>query len=175
MKVDLRKWRKTARLILVPTVAAFLSFIFVVIRPLSDLGGEWAFLVFTTVLLFFFPSGSIVSQLEATGELLYVFEVRSELTCVVFGVVGSALGLTWSYATLAIAAYCGRRYGADSQPANAIVGVGLALLSLVCELISSVVRLGLMLMDRWFQQKLYAPAYRCFSNCPLLPYLLVDK
>ena len=50
----------------------------------------------------------------------------------VLGVIGSALGLAWSNATLAIAAYCGRTYGVDSEQSNAVIGVGLALLSLIC-------------------------------------------
>ena len=52
----------------------------------------------------------------------------------VLGILGSALGLGWSNATLAIAAYCGRRYGADSALPNTVIGIGLAILSFICEL-----------------------------------------
>jgi hypothetical protein len=51
----------------------------------------------------------------------------------VYGIFGSALGLAWANATLAIAAYCGRRYGADSDLSRAILGLGLAALALICK------------------------------------------
>lgn len=49
------------------------------------------------------------------------------------GIAGGTIGIGWSSGTLAVAAWCGRRYGADSNQARAILGVGLALLCIACE------------------------------------------
>jgi hypothetical protein len=51
-----------------------------------------------------------------------------------YGVLGSAIGLAWANATLAIAAYCGREYGADSGVARTVIGIGLASLAWICKL-----------------------------------------
>ncbi|WWC72479.1 uncharacterized protein I206_106441 [Kwoniella pini CBS 10737] len=108
-------WLNRLRLLAIPTLCAFLSFVFVVIRPWSKIAGQWAFLVYTSNLIFFFPRGRISLQLEAT----------------VIGTIGGILGITWSTATLAIAAWCGRKYGSDSAESRAILGLGLALLALI--------------------------------------------
>ena len=57
---------------------------------------------------------------------------RSEERFPVFGFVGAVLGLAWTSVTLTIAAVCGRRYGSDSSQARGILGLGLALLSIIC-------------------------------------------
>ncbi|RSH85183.1 hypothetical protein EHS25_004990 [Saitozyma podzolica] len=108
-------WVQRIRALLVPLISAFLCFVFVVIRPLGQLGGDYSFLCYTSLLLFFFPSGRISAQIEAT----------------VLGVLGAALGLAWSMVALAIAAYCGRLYGADSSQPRAILGTSLGLMSFV--------------------------------------------
>ncbi|KAK8850420.1 hypothetical protein IAR55_004338 [Kwoniella newhampshirensis] len=118
------KWAGRLRLLSIPTLCAFLSFVFVVIRPWSRISGQWAFLAYTSNLIFFFPRGRIGPQLEAT----------------VLGVTGGTIGIAWACATLAVAAYCGRRYGADSNESRAILGLGLALLSLMAGLIRSYAR-----------------------------------
>ncbi|WWC65162.1 uncharacterized protein I303_107776 [Kwoniella dejecticola CBS 10117] len=114
-------WLNRLRLLAIPTLCAFLSFVFVVIRPWSKIAGQWAFLVYTSNLIFFFPRGRISVQLEAT----------------VTGTIGGILGIVWSTATLAIAAWCGRKYGSDSAESRAILGLGLALLALIVGFIRS--------------------------------------
>ncbi|OCF58481.1 hypothetical protein L486_04514 [Kwoniella mangroviensis CBS 10435] len=114
-------WLNRIRLLAIPTLCAFLSFVFVVIRPWSKIAGQWAFLVYTSNLIFFFPRGRISVQLEAT----------------VLGTIGGILGIVWATATLAVAAWCGRRYGADSAESRAILGLGLALLALIVGFIRS--------------------------------------
>ncbi|WRT70576.1 uncharacterized protein IL334_007574 [Kwoniella shivajii] len=114
-------WIARLRLLSIPTICAFLSFVFVVIRPWSKIAGQWAFLVYTSNLIFFFPRGRISVQLEST----------------VLGTIGGVLGLAWATATLAIAAYCGRKYGPDSSQSRAILGLGLALLALTVGFIRS--------------------------------------
>lgn len=84
---------------------------------MTDRDGRYAFLYYTALLLFFFPRNRLLVQLRVT----------------LYGIVGSALGLAWGIATLAVAAYCGRRYGADSDESRAVIGMGLALLALMCE------------------------------------------
>ena len=84
------------------------------------------------MVLFFFPAGNIVTQVEATGMLTSNNLITTAYP-VALGVLASAIGLGWSNATLAIAAYCGRKYGVDSEQSNAVIGVGLALLSLFGE------------------------------------------
>ncbi|WWC92171.1 uncharacterized protein L201_007125 [Kwoniella dendrophila CBS 6074] len=114
-------WIYRLRLLSIPTICALLSFVFVVIRPWSKIAGQWAFLVYTSNLIFFFPRGRLSAQLEAT----------------VLGVIGGILGITWSTATLAVAAWCGRKYGADSPQSRSILGLGLALLALIVGFIRS--------------------------------------
>nr|XP_031860189.1 uncharacterized protein CI109_004321 [Kwoniella shandongensis]KAA5527261.1 hypothetical protein CI109_004321 [Kwoniella shandongensis] len=115
------KWFERLRLLSIPTLCAFLSFVFVVIRPWSRITGQWAFLAYTSNLIFFFPRGKIGPQLEAT----------------VLGVAGGTIGIAWACVTLAVAAWCNRNYGADSNEARAILGLGLALLSLAAGLVRS--------------------------------------
>ncbi|WVW80981.1 hypothetical protein I302_102972 [Kwoniella bestiolae CBS 10118] len=117
-------WLHRLRLLAIPTLCAFLSFVFVVIRPWSKIAGQWAFLVYTSNLIFFFPRGRISVQLEAT----------------VLGTIGGVLGVVWSTGTLALAAWCGRKYGADSSQSRAILGLSLALLALIVGFIRSVSR-----------------------------------
>ncbi|WVR08501.1 hypothetical protein IAU60_005556 [Kwoniella sp. DSM 27419] len=114
-------WPARLRLLAIPTICAFLSFVFVVVRPWARISGQWAFLVYTSNLIFFFPRGHIGAQAEAT----------------VLGVLGGTLGIAWSTATLAVAAYCGRTYGSDSSQARAILGLGLAILSAIAGLVRS--------------------------------------
>ncbi|WVQ95542.1 hypothetical protein IAU59_002639 [Kwoniella sp. CBS 9459] len=114
-------WIARLRLLAIPTLCAFLSFVSVVIKPWSKIAGQWAFLVYTSNLIFFFPRGHIGAQCEAT----------------VLGLLGGTIGIAWSTATLAVAAYCGRTYGPDSNQSRAILGLGLALLSLAAGFIRS--------------------------------------
>ncbi|OCF31748.1 hypothetical protein I316_06555 [Kwoniella heveanensis BCC8398] len=114
-------WVSRLRLLAIPTLMAFLSFVFVVIKPWSKIAGQWAFLVYTSNLIFFFPRGHVAAQAEAT----------------VLGLLGGTIGIAWSTATLSVAAYCGRTYGPDSDQSRAILGLGLALLSLAAGFVRS--------------------------------------
>ncbi|WVF67982.1 hypothetical protein IAT40_002744 [Kwoniella sp. CBS 6097] len=114
-------WIARLRLLAIPTLMAFLSFVFVVIKPWSKIAGQWAFLVYTSNLIFFFPRGHIGAQAEST----------------VLGLLGGTIGIAWATATLAVAAYCGRTYGPDSDQSRAILGLGLALLSLAAGFVRS--------------------------------------
>lgn len=45
--------------------------------------------------------------------------------------VGATIGLGWTSAVVAVAGWCGNHYGSDASEARAVLGVGLAVLSLV--------------------------------------------
>jgi hypothetical protein len=55
-----------------------------------------------------------------------------------------------------VTAYCGRHYGADSNLSRAILGLGLATLSLICRS-CSLRHQFTALISRWIQQELLAP------------------
>ncbi|WVQ86052.1 hypothetical protein IAT38_008220 [Cryptococcus sp. DSM 104549] len=118
------KWTDRVRLLAIPTVTAFLSFIFVAIKPWGRIAGQWAFLVYTSTLIFFFPRGHIGPQIEST----------------VLGIAGGTIGIAWTCGTLAVAAWCGRRYGPDSNEARAILGLGLGILCVIAGLVRSYAR-----------------------------------
>ncbi|WVO17298.1 hypothetical protein L204_104990 [Cryptococcus depauperatus] len=117
-------WPTRVRPLANATLCSFLCFLVTTVKPWARIHGQWGFLVYTSMLIFFFPKGRIGSQIEAT----------------VLGVFGGTIGITWSYVTLTVAAYCGRRYGADSNQARAIMGVGLAMLCLASGLVRSYAR-----------------------------------
>jgi hypothetical protein len=126
--------------------------------PSQLLTARYAFLPFTCILLFFFPRGGIVNQIEST----------------LFGILGASLGLAWQCLVLAVAAYCGRTYGADSDTARAILGLGLAILALVCELAQLAYRSYSdlkLIQTRWLRKELSAPASSCVEYSSLLPDL----
>ncbi|OWZ61103.1 hypothetical protein AYX14_04305 [Cryptococcus neoformans] len=117
-------WTARLRPLGIATLTAFLCFITAAVKPWARICGEWGFLVYTSSLIFFFPRGRIGPQIEAT----------------VLGIAGGTIGIGWSSGTLAVAAWCGRRYGADSNQARAILGVGLALLCIASGLVRSYAR-----------------------------------
>ncbi|ODN99547.1 hypothetical protein L198_03391 [Cryptococcus wingfieldii CBS 7118] len=118
------RWTTRLRLLAAPTLASFLSFVLSAVKPWGGISGQWAFLVYTSMLIFFFPRGRIGPQIELT----------------VLGIAGGTIGIAWSSGVLAVAAWCGRRYGVDSDQTRAILGVGLALLCIASGLIRSSVR-----------------------------------
>ena len=77
-------WKQKLRRLVGPTVSAFLCYMFVVVWRLEKLGGQcvgiwrvsnevdhansYSFLTYTAFILFFFPRGGIIYQLEVTGE-----------------------------------------------------------------------------------------------------------
>jgi hypothetical protein len=62
-------WRDKLRRLAPPVISSFLCFVFVVVKPLSSLGAEFAFLCYTALLLYCFPGGTIRGQIQATGKL----------------------------------------------------------------------------------------------------------
>ena len=126
--------------------------------------------MYTALVLFFFPAGNIVTQVEATGMLMNNNLVTTAYP-LALGVLASAIGLGWSNATLAIAAYCGRKYGVDSEQSNAVIGVGLALLSLFCEFSAGLMANKLKAKSRRVRTELSTPIDRGFKNSPFLPHL----
>ncbi|TYJ55262.1 hypothetical protein B9479_004092 [Cryptococcus floricola] len=115
------RWTTRLRLLAAPTLASFLAFVLSAVKPWGGISGEWAFLVYTSMLIFFFPRGRIGPQIELTGKL----QRRSQ---------------TFPLTFLTVAAWCGRRYGVDSDQTRAILGAGLALLCIASGLIRSSVR-----------------------------------
>ncbi|KIR69149.1 hypothetical protein I314_00253 [Cryptococcus bacillisporus CA1873] len=115
------EWIARLRPLGIATLTAFLCFVSAAVKPWARISGEWGFLVYTSSLIFFFPRGRIGPQIEAT----------------VLGIFGGTIGIGWSNGTLAVAAWCGRRYGADSNQARAILSIGLALLCIASGLIRS--------------------------------------
>ncbi|GMK54467.1 hypothetical protein CspeluHIS016_0110530 [Cutaneotrichosporon spelunceum] len=107
-------WMHRARQLVPPVLACFLSFICIVVGPLNRLTGQYAFLVNTSVILFYFPKGRISTILENNTVSL----------------LGALGGLGWSSAVLAVAAWCGTHYRADSTQSRSVLSVGLAFLSL---------------------------------------------
>ncbi|KAL7422678.1 hypothetical protein Q5752_001969 [Cryptotrichosporon argae] len=99
-----------------PTLASFLCFVSIVVGPLHRLGEQYAFLVYTTLLLFFFPRGRLFQQLESNA----------------INFVGAILGLAYTSAVLAVAGWCGTHHGADSNEARGVLAVGLTVLSIIC-------------------------------------------
>ncbi|ORX41135.1 Fusaric acid resistance protein family-domain-containing protein [Kockovaella imperatae] len=114
-------WRRKVWRLTGTTISAFLCFTFVVIRPWGSLGGQYSYLTFTALNLFFFPLGGIIYQVELT----------------ILGLLGCLFGLGISCATLAVSAWCGTHYGPDSNQSRAVIGTGLALLSLICGFLRS--------------------------------------
>ncbi|EIW69858.1 hypothetical protein TREMEDRAFT_73636 [Tremella mesenterica DSM 1558] len=119
----LDRWTKPLPRLLPPALGGLLCFLWIAIEPLNKLGGQYAFLVYTSFLLFFFPHGRIGIQLEDTA----------------LGIIAAAFGLAWSCLTLAITAYCGRHHGPGSSQSRAILGVGLAVLAFLSGLVRSLV------------------------------------
>ncbi|CAK9786611.1 hypothetical protein CC85DRAFT_191085 [Cutaneotrichosporon oleaginosum] len=109
-------WAHRARQLVPPVVAAFLSFICIAVPALNHLTGDYAFLVNTSLILFYFPKGRISTILENNSIAL-------------LGAVG---GLGWTSAVLAVAAWCGAHFEADAGQARAVLATGLAFLSLIC-------------------------------------------
>ncbi|WVQ70744.1 hypothetical protein IAR50_000266 [Cryptococcus sp. DSM 104548] len=118
------RWKTRLRLLAAPTLASFLSFVFSAVKPWGGISGQWDFLVYTSMLIFFFPRGKIGPQIELTV-----------LSC-----AGGIIGIAWSCGVLAVVAWCGRRYGADSNQSRAVLGVGLALLCIASGLVRSSLR-----------------------------------
>lgn len=56
---------QTAHL-LPPVLAAFLSCLFIVVRPLAGLSPPYAFLILTIQILYFYPSGTLIAQLVSS-------------------------------------------------------------------------------------------------------------
>jgi hypothetical protein len=50
-----------------PVLAAFLSCLFIVIRPIADLSPPYSFLILTIQILYFYPSGTLVAQVESSA------------------------------------------------------------------------------------------------------------
>lgn len=121
MKPPWSSWLNTAIHLLVPTVSAFLCFLWTVIRETDTLGGQYAFLVYTAQVLFFFPAGRLLPQIEAT----------------VHGLLGASFGLAWSCMTIAVSAACARTYGTESAPTRAVLAIGLACLAFISGLVRS--------------------------------------
>ncbi|BEI85580.1 hypothetical protein CcaverHIS002_0509810 [Cutaneotrichosporon cavernicola] len=108
-------WVHRARQLVPPVLACFLSYICIVVNPLNRLTGHYAFLVNTSVILFYFPKGRVSTILENNTISL----------------IGALGGLGWSSAVLAVAAWYGTHYGSDSSQSRSALGVGLAFLSLI--------------------------------------------
>ncbi|KAL1409882.1 hypothetical protein Q8F55_003881 [Vanrija albida] len=121
LNARLPPWASKARPMLAPVLTAFLSFVFVVVHPLNHLAGEYSFLVYTSVILFYFPQGRVSQQLESNTV----------------NFIGALCGLTWATIGVAIAASCGKTYGSDSPQSRAVLAVWLAILSVVCGFLRS--------------------------------------
>lgn len=50
-----------------PVLAAFLSCLFIVIRPVAALNPPYSFLILTIQILYFYPSGTLVAQVESSA------------------------------------------------------------------------------------------------------------
>jgi hypothetical protein len=59
--------RSQAAQLLPPVLAAFLSCLFIVINPLASLSPPFSFLVLTIQILYFYPSGTLVAQIESSA------------------------------------------------------------------------------------------------------------
>ncbi|KAJ9122833.1 hypothetical protein QFC24_003869 [Naganishia onofrii] len=59
--------RSQAAQLLPPVLAAFLSCLFIVINPLAALSPPFSFLVLTIQILYFYPSGTLVAQIESSA------------------------------------------------------------------------------------------------------------
>jgi hypothetical protein len=59
--------RNTVACILPPIIAALLSCIFITVRPIADLSGNFAFLVSTLQFLYFYPAGTLSTLIESSG------------------------------------------------------------------------------------------------------------
>jgi hypothetical protein len=69
-----------------------------------------------------------------------------------------------------VTAYCGRHYGPDSDLSRAILGLGLATLSLICKS-CPLQYLSTALITRWIQQELLASFGSRIEYCLVLPDL----
>ncbi|KAJ9119016.1 hypothetical protein QFC22_003505 [Naganishia vaughanmartiniae] len=58
---------KRAAQLMPPVLAAFLSCLFIVINPLASLSPPFSFLVLTIQILYFYPSGTLVAQIESSA------------------------------------------------------------------------------------------------------------
>lgn len=109
--------RHTATLI-PPVLAAFLSCLFIVIRPLARLSPPYAFLILTIQILYFYPSGTLVAQLESSA----------------LAFVGACVSLGFGNLVLWLAVVANRRGdGGESVGARTACALGLAVLALVSE------------------------------------------
>ncbi|KAK4684367.1 hypothetical protein P7C73_g5815, partial [Tremellales sp. Uapishka_1] len=109
------------RQLVVATLIALICFVFVVLDPVNRLTDPYAFLLYTCMLLFFFPRATVASRIEAAA----------------LGIAASTIGLAWSTAVLAIAAAVAKVHGPDSNAGRAVCGIGLALLTLLSGFVRS--------------------------------------
>lgn len=100
---------------------AFICAVVIVLRPASQLGGPYLFLILTIKELVFPPSTSPSAQIEAT----------------VVNMAGALFGLGWSNLGLVCATYAARRYGVDSNACRAIRAIFLLVLGFLTGLARS--------------------------------------
>jgi hypothetical protein len=81
--------------LLPPVLAAFLSCLFIVIRPVAALSPRYSFLILTIQILYFYPSGTLVAQVESSA----------------LAFVGALIGLGYSNLFLWFAVLANRGHG----------------------------------------------------------------
>ncbi|KAJ9092812.1 hypothetical protein QFC21_006688 [Naganishia friedmannii] len=99
--------RNRAAQLLPPVLAAFLSCLFIVINPLASLSSSFSFLVLTIQILYFYPSGTLVAQIESSA----------------LAFAGALVGLGYSDLFLYFAVLANRRVSAPSTTSDEQPGV----------------------------------------------------
>ncbi|KZO95733.1 hypothetical protein CALVIDRAFT_150214 [Calocera viscosa TUFC12733] len=102
-------WTHDARPFSARLLATFLCALFVVIRPIANISGSFAFLVLVFKTLSYFPAAGIGSQIETAGILA----------------LGIILAIAYTNVSLTICWAISRTYGGDSVPARAVAALAL--------------------------------------------------
>jgi hypothetical protein len=104
--------------LLPPVLAAFLSCLFIVIRPVAALSPRYSFLILTIQILYFYPSGTLVAQVESSA----------------LAFVGALIGLGYSNLFLWFAVLANRGHGGgESVWARTACALGLTVLAISSE------------------------------------------
>lgn len=118
MKLRIPITRAQAAQLFPPVLAAFVSCLFIVIRPIAALSPPYSFLILTIQILYFYPSGTLVAQVESSA----------------LAFVGALFSLGYSNLFLWFAVLANRGHGGgESVWARVACALGLAMLAVSSE------------------------------------------